>query len=310
MTAMEQPRTSPPPEAVRGYRPIEELIPPHWSEGDVTANGIRHHYYRTGSAGGEQPTLVLLHGFQESGLSWLRTARALERDYDAIMLDARGHGRSDGVATGYSPELLAGDAAGAIRALALDRPILLGHSMGATTAALVAAAHPDLVRAVILEDPAWEAPPRAAIAASEEYRAWLASWIAWLEGLRAQSHEERLVSALAQLPPGAPVGPEEDYVPWVDACAHIDLDLIRRGVDLWSIPVTPVRELLPRLACPALVMRASSPFPVPGAPREFRAEDSPWPNVRIVRCENTGHLIRREAFDRYIETVTAFLGEQ
>ena len=303
MTAMEQTGTPPRPEAVRGFRTIEELVPPHWSEGDVTANGIRHHYYRTG---GEKPPLVLLHGFQESGLAWLRAARVLERDYDAIMLDARGHGRSDGVATGYSPELLAEDAAGAIRALSLDRPILLGHSMGATTAALVAAS-PDLVRAVILEDPAWEEPPRAEIAASEGYRAWLASWIGWLEGLRAQSHQERLVSALSQLPPGAPVGPEEDYVPWVDACAHLDLDLIRRGVELWSIPMTPVRELMPRIACPALVMRASSPFPVPGAPREVRAEDSPWPNVRIVRFENTGHLIRREAFDRYIETVTAFL---
>jgi pimeloyl-ACP methyl ester carboxylesterase len=309
MTAMEQPRTSPSPEAVRGYRPIEELIPPHWSEGDVTANGIRHHYYRTGSGGGAKPPLVLLHGFQESGLSWLRAARALERNYDAIMLDARGHGRSDGVATGYSPELLAEDAAGAIRALSLDRPILLGHSMGATTAALVATS-PDLVRAVILEDPAWEEAPRAEIAASEGYRAWLASWIGWLEGLRAQSHEERLVSALSQLPPGAPVGPEEDYVPWVDACAHVDLDLIRRGVELWSIPMTPVRELMPRIACPALVMRASSPFPVPRAPRDVREEDSPWSHVRIVRFENTGHLIRREEFDRYIETVRAFLHEQ
>ncbi len=45
---------------VKTYRPIEELIPAHWREGDVLANGIRHHYYRTG---GDKPPLLLPHGF-------------------------------------------------------------------------------------------------------------------------------------------------------------------------------------------------------------------------------------------------------
>ena len=80
---------------IKTYRPIEELIPAHWGEGNIFANGIHHHYYRTG---GENPPLLLLHGFNENGLTWLRTARELERDYDVIMLDARGHGRSDGIA--------------------------------------------------------------------------------------------------------------------------------------------------------------------------------------------------------------------
>jgi alpha-beta hydrolase superfamily lysophospholipase len=72
---------------VKNYRPIEELIPPHWSESDIFANGIRQHSYRTG---GESPALLLLHGFNEYGLTWLRVARELEQDYDIIMLDARG----------------------------------------------------------------------------------------------------------------------------------------------------------------------------------------------------------------------------
>ena len=47
---------------VKNYRHIEELIPGQWSEGDVIANGIRLHYYRTG---GDKPVLLLLHGFNE-----------------------------------------------------------------------------------------------------------------------------------------------------------------------------------------------------------------------------------------------------
>ncbi|MEO8957146.1 MAG: alpha/beta fold hydrolase [Ktedonobacteraceae bacterium] len=83
-----QPNPADPQAIVQTYRPIEELVPAHWNEGDVVANGIRQHYYRTG---GEKPPLLLLHGFNEYGLTWLRTAKELAGDYDIIMLDARGH---------------------------------------------------------------------------------------------------------------------------------------------------------------------------------------------------------------------------
>ena len=96
---------------VKNYRAIEELIPAHWSEGDIFANNIRQHYYRTG---GEKPPLLLLHGFNEYGLTWLRVAKELERDYDIIMLDARGHGHSDGITSGFSTPLLMEDVVGVI----------------------------------------------------------------------------------------------------------------------------------------------------------------------------------------------------
>ena len=63
----------------------------HWYEADVLANEMHTHYYRTG---GEKPQLVLLHGFSENGLCWSRVAKALEREYDVIMPDARGHALS------------------------------------------------------------------------------------------------------------------------------------------------------------------------------------------------------------------------
>ncbi len=60
---------------VQTYRPIQELIPAHWSEGNLLANNIRQHYYRTGS---EKPPLLLLHGFNEYGLTWLHVAKELD----------------------------------------------------------------------------------------------------------------------------------------------------------------------------------------------------------------------------------------
>ena len=67
-----------------------------WQSGDIETNGIRMHYHRTG---GDKPALVLSHGATDSGLCWTRVARVLEADYDVIMPDARGHGRSDAPAT-------------------------------------------------------------------------------------------------------------------------------------------------------------------------------------------------------------------
>src|SRR5256885_12754524 len=121
---MMQPQISPEQIAVvKSYRTLADLIPSHWSEGFVEANGIRHHYYRMG---GEKPQLVLLHGFQESAICWLAVAKVLERDFDLVLIDARGHGLSDRAGPAFTPHLLTEDAAGVIQALELDRPHLLG----------------------------------------------------------------------------------------------------------------------------------------------------------------------------------------
>src|SRR5205807_10542678 len=120
-------------------------------------NGIRLHYYRTG---GDKPVLLLLHGFNGYGLTWLRTAKELEQDYDIIMVDARGHGPSDGIAKGgYPPGATVEDIAGVIQALKLDRPRIIGFSMGGATALSTAAKYPELDHSFIYEGLSDEAIP-------------------------------------------------------------------------------------------------------------------------------------------------------
>ncbi len=63
-------------DVVQGYRPMSELIPAHWQTGAIESDdGARIHYTRTG---GQKPPVLLLHGVQVNGLTWLRTAKALE----------------------------------------------------------------------------------------------------------------------------------------------------------------------------------------------------------------------------------------
>lgn len=305
-----QPRNSETAAAtVRGYRRIEELIPSYWVQGTVMANGIRHYYYRTG---GDKPPLVLLHGFLEGALAWLRTARVLEQEYDVVMIDARGHGRSDGISTGFSQDLLTRDAAGVIHALELGRPRLLGFSQGGTTGIHVAHAYPDLVHSLIVEGWGESDTVNTDFTQSEGYLAWLRAYRAWLEALKTQTHPERMVSALSQLPPGTPIPVEEEYVVWVENCAQVDLDLVRLGTSLWATLGAAVNEAiqaLGRLTCPVLIMKSSF-FPQPGAPQSVQEEPSERPNIRVVRFVNTGHLIHREQFDRFITLVSGFFGEE
>ena len=291
---------------VKNYRPIEELIPAGWSEGDVFANNIRQHYYRTG---GEKPPLLLLHGFNEYGLTWLRVAKELEHDYDIIMLDARGHGYSDGITNGFSNSLLVEDVVDVIRELKLGRPRIMGLSQGGTTLLHLAATYPQLVHSFIFEGWGDENQP-ASFTNSEGYLAWYNSWLAWLEQLRTMNHEERVISALPQLLPtmGGSIWPEEEYVPMVEAYALFDLNLARNSINLWSSPErNNPNELLKRVTCPALIMKHAWAFSTPGTQPVVREEPSEQPNIKVVYFDNTGHLIRRAAFEQYMTLVREFL---
>ncbi len=291
---------------VKNYRPIEELIPAHWNEGDVFANNILQHYYRTG---GEKPPLLLLHGFNEYGLTWLRVAKELESDYDIIMLDARGHGRSDGITNGFSNSLLVEDVVSVIRELKLGRPRIIGLSQGGTTVLHLAATYPQLVHSFIFEGWGDENQP-ASFTNSEGYLAWYNSWLAWLDQLRTMNHEERAISALPQLLPtmGGSIWPEEEYVPMVEAYALFDLNLARNSINLWSSPErNNPNELLKRVTCPALIMKHAWAFQTPGTQPVVREEPSEQPNIKVVYFDNTGHLIRRVAFEQYMTLVREFL---
>ena len=126
-----------------------------WSTGNCEANGINIHYMRTG---GNKPPLILLHGLTANGACWTAVAYAMEEDYDVIMPDARGHGKSSAPDYGYRYEDLANDVVGLIKALRLAHPILIGHSMGGLTAAVVASSNPKLLRCLILADPTFLSP--------------------------------------------------------------------------------------------------------------------------------------------------------
>ena len=167
----------------------------NWQSGEVEANGITLHYTRTGGA---KPPVVLAHGFSDDGLCWTPVAEALEADYDIIMVDARGHGRSAAPASGYGSREMADDLAGAIAALGLRHPPILGHSMGAALTLVLAGIYPDVPGAILLEDPParWTMPRDESVFSAE----WLAQRQTQMNGYKSKTRDELIAVAEYAVP--------------------------------------------------------------------------------------------------------------
>ncbi|MEN6479024.1 MAG: alpha/beta hydrolase [Anaerolineales bacterium] len=266
-----------------------------WSSSDVVANGLRLHYYRTGGA---KPPLVLCHGFSDDGLCWTPVARALEADYDIIMMDSRGHGLSDAPESGYGTLDLAQDLAAAIRALSLERPIVMGHSMGGGTTLALAGLFPELPRAVVVED---SGIPRPGAARADRDPAWRERQRAQLASFAAATREELIARCHAE----SPTWSQEELGPWADAKKRLSPNVLNRA------DAAPVdwQTLLPRITCPALLITADPERGSMVTVETAREMQALVPQLRVEHIAGAGHNIRREQFDRYVEVVRAFLAE-
>ncbi|MFT4260013.1 alpha/beta fold hydrolase [Microbacterium sp.] len=101
--------------------------------------------------GGDGPTVVLLHGLAGSSRELMPTAEALSDSFRVLLIDQRGHGASTRRPASASRESYVDDVVRVVRRFADgERVVLVGQSMGAHTAFLTAAAHPGIVRAVVM----------------------------------------------------------------------------------------------------------------------------------------------------------------
>lgn len=101
------------------------------------------------------PTLVLIHGFLDDASVWDGLVESLGREVGAVRYDLPGFGSRSGSvaeALGTTLESLADEADDIVKAIS-GPVIMVGQSMGTQVAELVAARHPDRVRALVLFTP-------------------------------------------------------------------------------------------------------------------------------------------------------------
>lgn len=236
-------------------------------------------------AAGPTP-VVLLHGLTDSSACWPGVLPTLSERRQVLAFDARGHGGTplpDGV---FGIGALAADVAEALNALRIGPAVVVGHSMGGVTAEELALTAPELVAALVLEDPAWHDG-----ADDDGARpAWLPSVVASLAG---RSVDQVAAVGRAQ----NPLWPDEEIAGWAEAKTRLDPRIAevphewagRDWVEDLALLRVPVTLLTGEAAAGSVVSarQAARATELLGA--------APEGLLTHVHLPGVGHSIRREA---------------
>lgn len=243
--------------------------------------------------------LVLLHGITDSSACWGRIMADLAGEFDMVATDARGHGRSSRWDPTMRSSDMADDAAAVIREVFAGPVAVWGHSMGAATATVLAARHPELVSAIVLEDPPYSAapPPDGADPQVAEMGVRIREI---LQLLRKAPPASRVAGAARMMP-----GWHADDIPgWVESKLDFD-EAVLDGDSMdrdWRTPVANV-------TAPVLL--------VVGTPELGGAVDEATATALVeahpdmqVRRFPVGHNVHREAYEDVLGAVREFLSDR
>jgi len=270
-------------------------VPGDWETGRVAVNGVDLHYVRSG---GDGPPLVVAHGVFDDGYCRLPLARELAEEYDVVLYDARGHGRSSAPEKGYDAATMATDLAVLVDALGLDDPYLLGHSMGGDAVATAAARQPDLPRAVVLVEPAGLMYRNGD---EEEVGTTAAEARELIERWQAGTRDD-ILAAEDELRAYAEGGREELASLLVDARQRVSPAVAQ----LFDAALADPDELYPRIDAPTLLLRADVDTGTRG--RDAKLVDR-LPEFELVHVDGAGHTVFRDARPRATRQLRAFLEE-
>ncbi len=149
----------------------DALPEPEWADTSAGRLAAYRFGHRHDTQGAARPVALVLHGAAGSTrLETLLLARLLEPAAHVVALDLPGHGQSgDGEASGGDPAITFEGTMeaiiGAMDALGLDRPHVVGYSFGGAVALMLAALHPERVARVAVHatNLTWDAPTVAAM---------------------------------------------------------------------------------------------------------------------------------------------------
>lgn len=257
-----------------------------WRAGVCETNGISIHYLRTGGA---KPPLILLHGLLGNGACWTPVARALVDEYDVLMPDARGHGESSTPLAGYRYDDHAGDVIGLIRSLGLAAPIVLGHSMGGMTAALVASRAAEVLRAVILVDPTFLSPERQREVCDSDV---------------AEQHRRLLGLDKGELRAELRARHARRTFEMVELLVEARLQTRMSAFDVLTPPNPEYRQLVSTIVVPILLAIGDTPVVSLETARDLQNLNA---RLRVEQIQGAGHGVPFDQPERLAAVVRSFL---
>lgn len=255
---------------------------------------VQHHGRPLGSA----PTLLFLHGLTDSGSGWPEAVRHWAERYAIVAYDARGHGHSPRFTReqleGQAGDVMVDDAVGLLEQL--DRPVVIGHSLGGAVALTAGVRRPELVRGLVLEDPAPLGPEEPARSPRAE------QYVDELEPSRSAPDEEALYRLRKEQ---HPAWPDSELLVTGLAEQQMDVDYLATG--RWK-PSGRWPDLLASVTVPTLIVSGdrADELCVDDA-MERGIADIANPSVTLVRLSGAGHCVRRDQPAAYYAAVDEWL---
>jgi class 3 adenylate cyclase len=213
-----------------------------------------------------------------------------------ILVARRGSGMSDGIAGATPLEEQIDDVQAVIEAVGSEQPVLLTFLEGCGLTAMFAASHPDLVRALVLLAP----QPRLVAGAGYEWAPSVAQRAAIVEAIVASWGADLPANPLAAL-----VGGDDDRLRRLMARAQrLAMSPAAAAASLARIGETDVRDVLPSVQCPALVMCLEHDTYLDERHSRYVAEHIP--NARYTTISGEGALWFG-AEDEFADEIEQFL---
>jgi pimeloyl-ACP methyl ester carboxylesterase len=239
--------------------------------------------------------VICLHGVWDWWRYWIPLvpdgAGSLDRR-PLFMIDLRGHGDSSKPETGYAWDDYARDVIAFIREQGYERVTLVGHSLGALTALLVAASLPQRVDSLVLEDP----PLPLRRGPSEIFRG--------VYEMRQQSFEQIVDDFTVWRPWTTRAQAESSATCLLQTAEGVFQAMFEGASDHVEIPVPGVT-----IEAPALVIRAGVAEQRALADEGVDVLRRALPNLRVETIEGTSHTVLRDDPAAYRRLLAEFLGD-
>ncbi|KIZ47124.1 MULTISPECIES: alpha/beta hydrolase [Rhodopseudomonas] len=257
--------------------------------GHRLVHGVRLHFLDFAEHH-DGPAILLLPGITSPAETWAFVAERLAATHRVVVPDIRGRGLSDArPGLGYSLDDYAADALGLIAALGLEKPIVIGHSMGARIAGRLGATAPDVASKLVLVDPPLSGPGRT------PYPTPLGSYLTAIDAASRGA-------SIAEFRQFTPTWSDDQIalrLEWLPTCSVEAVTETHR-----NFQEEEIFPDFPRITCPCLLIYAGNAKVV--SPEQAADIVRLLPDGRAVMVR-AGHMIPWDNLDDFIAATLAFL---
>lgn len=255
-----------------------------------SVNGMQMYYELHGQEG--KAVVLFIHGLGSSTQDWELQTPYFAGDYQVLLVDIRGHGRSGKPAGPYSVRQFAQDVVMLLDQLKIDKAHVVGLSMGGMIAFQMAADYPERMLTMTIAN---SGPAVVARTLKERFAIWMRFFIVRLLGM--QKMGETLAKRLF-------VRPEEEALRqtfiqrWAENDPRAYMDAMR-GIVGWS-----VEDKISRMHVPTLVLASDQDYTPVAVKQAYVAQ---MPNATLKVLPDSHHAVAVERPELFNEAISGFI---